>query len=425
MKVGIIGTGYVGLVTGTCLAELGSKVVCVDVDAEKVKKINQGISPIYEPGLEKILKKTKVVATTRMEEISESDIIFICVGTPSNNDGTIDLTYVENASRAIGGAIKNAGKRRRQKQVIVIKSTVLPGTAEKTVIPLIEKSSGKKFKKDFSMAVNPEFLREGSAVYDFFNPDRIVIGTDEKHAFSAVEALYRNFKCEKVKTSLRAAEMIKYASNAFLAAKVTFMNEIGNMCKLLGIDAYEVARGVGLDKRIGESFLNAGIGFGGSCFPKDLKALAAFSKQLKYDPLILNAVLKINDAQPRKLLELLERETRLKGKDIVVFGLSFKPGTDDMRGSPSIRVINYLLEKGAKIHAADPEAIENAKKIFGSRIKYYGKPEEAAKKGDIILILTEWKEFRKKELYRGKIVFDGRRIEEAEKAAQRYEGVCW
>lgn len=422
MNIGIVGSGYVGLVTGACLAELGNNVTLVDVDEEKVKKINKKIAPIYEEGLEEILKKNSIKATTDYNELANANAIFICVGTPSKESGDIDLRYIKQASESIGKVIKNSD----DKKVIIVKSTVLPGTTEGVIIPEIEKSSGKKNKEHFSVAVNPEFLREGKAVHDFFNPDRIVIGVGDEFAKEKLLEIYKDFKCRKIITNLRTAEMIKYASNAFLACKISFANELGNICKEMGIDSYEVFDAVGLDKRIGREFLNTGIGFGGSCFPKDTKALLSLAGRLNYNARILKAVIETNEEQPFRLINLLEREINsLKNKNIVVLGIAFKPETDDIRESPAIKIIEYLVEKGANVHACDPKAIDNTKKIFGDKIKYYKKAEDAVKKGEIILILTAWNEFKKPELYENKIVFDGRRINEAREKSKFYTGICW
>ncbi len=425
MKVCIVGTGYVGLVTGVCLAKLGHSVVCVDVDPDRVRAINSGAPPIYEAGLEELLKRVikekRLTATTDLKSsVQSSQVSFICVGTPSGLLGDIDLQYIEEVGRDIGKQLTE------KYHVIVVKSTVVPGTTEHSLIPLIESASGMKAGKDFGIAMNPEFLREGDAIKDFLDPDRIVIGGIDEMSTETVASIYKEgFDAPIMKTTPKTAEMIKYATNAFLAAKISFINEIGNICKPLNIDAYEVARGLGMDSRISPHFLRAGIGFGGSCFPKDVKAIVGKAKEVYYHPLILNAALELNETQPLRLIKIAEnRIGSLKGKDVVILGLAFKPGTDDMRDAPSIKIINALLKKGAHIHAADPQAIENAKYIFGERIDYYKSPDEALKKSDIVLIVTEWKEFMNPALYKGKTVFDGRNVPEARVAAY-YEGVCW
>lgn len=427
MNISIIGTGYVGLVTGCCFAQLGNNVVCVDIDNERVESINQAIAPIYEDRLEEMLKgcrdSGRFKATTDLSEaIKSTDVSFICVGTPSGLLEYIDLKFIEEVSKDIGKALKN-----KQYHVVVVKSTVVPGTTEHSVIPLLEKHSGKKCGEDFGVAMNPEFLREGKAIDDFLNPDRIVIGGIDEKSTAILHELYKDFKCPIMKTDLKTAEMIKYATNSFLVTKISFINEIGNICKQLGIDVYEVAKGLGLDSRVSPRFLRAGIGFGGSCFPKDVKALAGKAKEVYYRPIILNAVLELNESQPLRLVEFLEKKVgSLKGTDVVVLGLAFKPGTNDMREAPSIKIIHTLIKKGANVHVTDPKAIREAKKVFGKheQITYHDSAEEAVRQGRYVLIVTEWDEFRKKELYGGKVVVDGRRIEEA-KVADEYEGVCW
>ncbi|MEE9564383.1 MAG: UDP-glucose/GDP-mannose dehydrogenase family protein [Candidatus Hydrothermarchaeaceae archaeon] len=426
-KISIIGTGYVGLVTGVCFAELGNNVVCVDVDEERVKKINSATPPIYEKGLEKLLEKN--IKNKRMKASSdlrhailETDISFICVGTPSGLIDHIDLKYVMEVSKDIGAIIKD-----KEYHLVVVKSTVVPGTTEHSVVPILEKLSQKTAGKDFGVAMNPEFLREGNAVEDFLHPDRIVIGGIDERSTDALYELYRDFDCPIFKTDPRTAEMIKYATNSFLVTKISFINEIGNICKSLGIDVYEVAKGLGMDSRVSPEFLNAGIGFGGSCFPKDVKALVGKAKEVYYRPIVLNAALELNEEQPYRMIELLERKIgSLKDVKVVVLGLAFKPGTDDMREAPSVKIINNLLNKGAVICATDPEAIEEAKNMFGTheRLKFSTSAEDAVKFGRYVLIVTEWDEFRNEALYKGKVVIDGRRIEDAE-VADEYEGVCW
>ncbi|AAB90929.1 UDP-glucose dehydrogenase (ugd-1) [Archaeoglobus fulgidus DSM 4304] len=313
MKVSIIGCGYVGLVTGLGFAELGNPVVFVDSNGSKIKSINDLIPPIYEPGLEELIKKNegKFYATNDyFEALDNSEVSFICVGTPSKEDGSLDLRQVEEASSKLGKALAE-----KEFHVIVVKSTVLPGTTENFVKPIIEKESGKKAFDDFGLAMNPEFLREGNAVEDFFNPDRIVIGVKDERTKSVLEELYKPFDCPKLITEIKTAEMIKYASNAFLATKISFANEIGNICKKLGIDVYKVFEGVGLDHRINPSFFRAGIGFGGSCFPKDVRALIRKSEELGEDLQILKAVIEVNEKQPLKMIELLKKHIPdLRGK---------------------------------------------------------------------------------------------------------------
>jgi UDPglucose 6-dehydrogenase len=428
MNVSIIGTGYVGIVTGACFAELGNEVICVDVDRERVARINEGESPVYEKDLEKILrrnvKKGRLQGTLDLKAaVLGSEVSFISVGTPSGLLDYIDLKYVEEVSKEIGEAL---GEKDNY-HLVVVKSTVVPGTTEHSVLPLLEKYSGKKAGKDFGLAMNPEFLREGKAIEDFMKPDRIVIGAIDGRSMGILEELYKDFDCPLIKTNPRTAEMIKYATNSFLVTKISFINEIGNICKQLKIDVYEVAKGLSMDSRISPKFLRAGLGFGGSCFPKDVKALVGKAKEVYYRPIVLNAALELNETQPLRMVELLERKTNpLKGLDVVILGLAFKPGTDDMREAPSIKIIQNLIKRGAVVHAADPKAVKEARKIFGlhENLHLYDTAEEAVKHGDYVLIVTEWDEFKKEELYKNKVVIDGRRIEEA-RVAREYEGVCW
>ena len=421
MNISITGTGYVGLVSGACFAKMGHKVICVDIDKEKVEKINIGIAPIYERDLDEMLKNNKanIKATTSYKEaIENSDITFICVGTPSEEDGDINLKYIDKATEEIAVQIKNKTKYHS----IVVKSTVVPGTTEKHIIPILEKISQKKAGIDFGVGMNPEFLREGIAVYDFLNPDRIVNGYIDEKTRDILYKLYKEFKSKIYETTPTTAEMIKYASNCFLATKISFINEIGNFCKKLGIDTYDVAEGMGLDNRIGRDFLNSGIGWGGSCFPKDLLALQTWAKKEKEDSKIINSTIDVNEKQPLKLLKLLKKHIpNLKGKTIGILGLAFKPDTDDIRDSRAIPIVKKLKQEGALIKAYDPKAIENFKKIYPDII--YCKKAEEALESDAVLLTTIWDEFKKLD-YSGKIVIDGRRLKEAEKA-RIYEGVCW
>lgn len=422
MRISIVGAGYAGLTTGVGFASKGNSVICADVDEEKVKKLNQGDPSVYEQMLGEYLRealsKRRFRATTDLKgAIQDSEVIFICVGTPSKPDGAIDLSFVEQASKDIGKALRT----REDYPIVVMKSTVVPGTTEKLVIPLLEDHSGKKAGVHFGVCVNPEFLREGKALSDFLSPDRVVIGELDKKSGDVLNGLYLDFKCPIIRTDLKTAEMIKYASNAFLAAKISLINEIGNICKRLGIDVYEVAKGIGLDHRISPHFLDAGIGFGGSCLPKDLRALIAKARELGYEPEILKSTVDFNERQPMRLVELLKKHLPdLKGKTIGVLGLAFKPGTDDIRGAPSLKVVDELLKGGATVKAYDPKAMENFKRVFPTVL--YCDANETLR-SDAVLILTEWDEFRKLD-YTGKVVVDGRNIREARKA-KVYDGICW
>jgi len=427
MRISIIGSGYVGLITGMGFAKLGNEVIFVDVDEKKINMINNAQPPIYEQGLEELMKelKDKYYATKDYREaILNSDVTFIAVGTPSKKDGSMDLKYVKTASESIGKALRE----KKNYHVIVVKSTVLPGTTENIIKPITEKESGKKAFQDFGLAMNPEFLREGVALKDFLNPDRIIIGVQDKKTKKILDELYALINAPKLFTDIKTAEMIKYVSNAFLATKISFANEIGNICKKLGIDSWKVFEGVGLDHRISPHFFKTGIGWGGSCFPKDTRALIRKAEELGEDPIILKAVVEVNERQPLKLIELPKKHVPdLKGKRIGVLGLAFKPNTDDVRETRAYVVVKKLLEEGAKIIAYDPKAMENFKRYYpdvGDKIEYAKSGEEVLKSTEVILIVTEWPEFEELN-YSGKIVVDGRRIKAAERTARIYEGVCW
>lgn len=427
MRVAIIGAGYVGLVTGAGLAKHGNKVTLVDIAEQRVKMINQAKPPFYEEGLEPLLRNSvgrNLRATSDIKEaIICADVIFICVPTPCQSDGTIDLVQVKQATADIGKAFQD----RQGHPVIAVKSTVVPGTTEKVVRPLLGGDPGKRPDSDFGITVNPEFLREGSALEDFLHPDRIVIGELNKESGDVLSELYRDFDAPILRVDLKTAEMIKYASNAFLATKISFINEIGNICKRLGIDVYQVAEGMGFDPRISPYFLNAGLGFGGSCLPKDIKTIVAAAKELGYQASLLESVIRINEQQPIKLIELAEKRVGdLKRKKVTVLGLAFKPDTDDIREASSLRIIAELLRRGAIVTAYDPIAMEKAKVIFEDRIDYATSAEEAVHEGELVFIVTEWDEFKNPNLYQGKKIFDGRRImNDAQINMLDYEGICW
>ncbi len=416
MKISVVGTGYVGLITSVGFASLGNDVICVDIDSKKTDMINKGTTPIYENGLEEKLKSVigkKLVATTDLAfAVNNTDVTFIAVGTPSKESGEMDLSYVKKATDDI---LKICFAKKTH-QVLVIKSTVFPGTTESLMSDV---------PKNVSFAMIPEFLKEGNALEDFFKPDRIVIGVNDKKTFKILEKLHKPLNAPIVKTNIRTAEMIKYASNAFLALKVSYANEIGNICKPLGIDVYDVMKAIGMDDRISPKFLNAGIGFGGSCFPKDVNALVYGSKKIGYVPKILESVINLNKKQPLKLVELLEKkEGALVSKKITVLGLAFKPKTDDMRDAPSIKIVNALLEKNANVCVYDPQAMENFKKIFANKVKYAKTLIDALNFSDTVMIITEWDEFKDENIYKGKKVFDGRKVLD-KKSTANYEGVCW
>lgn len=389
MNVGIIGAGYVGLVTGSCLARMGNKVVCADIDANKINKLSQGTIPIYEPGLDEIVKTGLTETTLRFSDnielsVEESDLIFICVGTPSDENGAADLKYVKEVAKGIADSI-------HRYKVIINKSTVPVGTT-RLVQKIIEENM--PHFHEFDVVSNPEFLREGSAVEDFMNPDRIVVGSDSQKAIGLMTELYAQLKVPFVITDPASAEMIKYASNSFLATKVSFINAISNICDNIGADVKKVALGMGYDKRVGFEFLEAGPGFGGSCFPKDCRALIKIAEDNKYDFRLLKGVMEINEAQQELMVSKLKNLLGgLKGKTIAVLGLSFKPNTDDVRESPALGIVKNLIREGASVKAYDPVSNENAKEIL-SEIKYGKNAYETVKDSDGIILLTEWDEFK-------------------------------
>jgi len=421
MKISVIGCGYVGCVTGVCFADMGHEVVLVDVDPAKVRAIGAGQTPIYEPELEDLIRKNRdrISATTDLRvAVGSTDITFVAVGTPSQEDGAIDLSYILTACEEIGQALKE----KEAFHTVIIKSTVFPGTTKEMAGPVLERASGKMAGKDFGLGSNPEFLREGSAVRDCLSPDRIVIGADDPRTAGILGDLYAPVGAAVLVTPVTTAEMIKYANNAVLAAKISFANEIGNLCKRLGIDSREVFTAVGMDGRVSPAFFRTGVGFGGSCFPKDVRALVAGARAHGEDLKILRAVLEVNEEQPKKLLSLLRRHIPdLKGKTIGVLGLAFKPDTDDIRESRAAPVVADLLAAGARVVAYDPAAVENFRRVF-PQVTYAPAPDEVLG-ADAVLILTEWREFEGLD-YTGKLVIDGRRIENA-RIGSTYEGVCW
>ena len=414
MKIAVVGTGYVGLVAGACLAESGNDVICVDKDATKINMLRRGKIPIYEPGLDDLVRRNKsegrlVFTTDLVKGVRASEVIYIAVGTPQDEDGSADVRHVMNAARDVARAMNGY-------KVIVDKSTVPVGTAEK-----VREVVRRETTHPFSVVSNPEFLKQGAAVEDFMKPDRVVIGAEDPRAAEIMVKLHQPFTrtgAPIIMMDCQSAELTKYASNAILATKISFMNEIANVCDLFGADVDLVRRAVGSDRRIGSSFLFPGVGYGGSCFPKDVRALVKFSADRKYDFKILKAVDAVNDNQKRVLVRKIEAHfgKALKGKTIAVWGLAFKPKTDDMREAPSIPMIEALLAKGAKIQAYDPEAMKAAKGIFGNKIAYSAKNYDALKGADALVVLTEWQEFREpdfarmKKLLRTPVIFDGRNI---------------
>ena len=413
-KIAVVGTGYVGLVTGTCFAETGNQVICIDIDADKVEKMKNGIIPIYEPNLDTIFERNisakRLSFTTSLEDgIKDAEIIFLALPTPPGEDGSADLSYILGVAEQLGKLITDY-------KVIVDKSTVPVGTAEK-VSAVIAKNA----QVDFAVVSNPEFLREGFAVTDFMKPDRVVIGTRDERARKVMESLYRPFVRQGNPIYFmdeKSAELTKYAANSFLATKITFMNEVANFCELVGADVDQVRVGIGSDTRIGKRFLFPGIGYGGSCFPKDVQALVKSGEDLNFKFEILSAVLKVNQEQKTILFPKIKNFFRgdLSGKKIAVWGLSFKPDTDDIREAPALFMIEALLDAGANISAYDPEAMPNVKNSLGAKIEYATDEYSALSGADALLICTEWGIFRNpdftrmKSLMKDAVLFDGRNL---------------
>ncbi|ABN56141.1 MULTISPECIES: UDP-glucose dehydrogenase family protein [Methanoculleus] len=421
MRITVVGGGYVGLVTGACFAELGHTVDIVEIDARKAAAINAGRAPIHERGLDMLLERhagERLSAGTDYGPVAEADLSFVCVGTPPAADGSADLSMVAAASRSIGEALRDGNGL----HTVVVKSTVPPGTTAGLVVPAILEHSGRN---EIGFAMNPEFLREGRAVEDFLHPDRIVIGSRDDRSGEAVAAVYRGLSAPVVRCGLTAAEMIKYASNALLATKISFSNEVGNVCKRLGIDVYEVMEGVGMDHRVSPHFLSAGAGFGGSCFPKDVAALVSLAESLGEEPALLRSVLDVNDRQPLRLVGLLEEKIGdLAGKRVAVLGLAFKDNTDDIRESRAIPVIAELLRRGAAVAAYDPLAVPSMRRVFPG-IDYAASAADALRGADACLVMTEWPEFSdlngEFDLMKSRVVIEGRRI----LSCGGKEGICW
>jgi UDPglucose 6-dehydrogenase len=414
MKIAVVGTGYVGLVTGTCFAETGNTVICVDIDENKVKKLAGGQITIYEPGLEKLfqrnIKEERLQFTTDLAAgIKEAAIIFLALPTPAGEDGSADLKYVLSVA-------ENIGKLLTGYKIIINKSTVPVGTAEKVRNAII-----KNYSNEFDVVSNPEFLREGVAVEDFMKPDRVVIGTQSERAIKLMNELYAPFVRQGnpvIFMDERSAELTKYAANSFLATKISFMNEIAQLCERLDADVDMVRRGIGSDDRIGKRFLFPGIGYGGSCFPKDVQALVRSSSEVKYDFRILNAVMDVNEKQKLHLIPKIKAyyKNDLRGKHFALWGLAFKPNTDDIREAPALYIIEALIKEGATVTAFDPEAMANVKNAIGDKINYAESQYDALKGADALVIATEWNEFRTPDFLRivsnlkSKVIFDGRNL---------------
>ena len=414
MKIAVVGTGYVGLVTGTCFAETGNEVICIDIDKSKVDKLSSGQITIYEPGLEKIFlrnqKEGRLHFTTNLADgIKDAQIIFLALPTPPGEDGSADLKYILGVANDLGKIITDY-------KVIIDKSTVPVGTADKVTAAI-----AKNAKVEFDVVSNPEFLREGVAVDDFMKPDRVVIGTTSEKAIKILNDLYAPFVRQGnpiIFMDEKSAELTKYAANSFLATKITFMNEIAQLCEKLGADVDMVRKGIGSDERIGRRFLFPGIGYGGSCFPKDVQALAKSSTEVNYEFKILEAVMEVNEKQKLHLLPKIKTyfKNNLKGKKIALWGLAFKPNTDDIREAPALYIIDALLAEGATVTAFDPEAMPNVKGVVGDKITYVDNQYDALKDADALIIATEWSEFRTPDftkiasLLKNKVIFDGRNL---------------
>ena len=421
MKIAIVGTGYVGLVTGTCFAEIGVNVICVDTNSEKIEALNQGVIPIYENGLEDMVhrntKAGRLQFTTSLEScLDEADVIFSAVGTPPDEDGSADLSYVLEVARTIG--------RNMKKYVLVVtKSTVPVGTAKKVRTAIQEELDKRGIQIEFDVASNPEFLKEGNAVADFMSPDRVVVGVESERAKELMSKLYKPFLLNNFRVifmDIPSAEMTKYAANSMLATRISFMNDIANLCELVGADVNMVRSGIGSDTRIGRKFLYPGIGYGGSCFPKDVKALIKTAEQNGYQMRVLQAVEEVNEQQKSILFEKLQRHfcSDLHNKTIALWGLAFKPETDDMREAPSLILINKLLNIGCKVRVYDPAAMKECRRRIGDSVYYATDMYDAALDADALMLVTEWKEFRLpswaviKKVMRTPVLLDGRNIYE-------------
>jgi UDPglucose 6-dehydrogenase len=422
MKIAVVGTGYVGLVTGTCFAEVGIDVTCIDIDQQKIDNLHQGILPIYEPGLEEMVSRNVRAgrlkfSTSLAESMKEADVAFIAVGTPPGEDGSADLKYVLAVARGIGENMEDYC-------VVVTKSTVPVGTAAKVRAELEGALAKRGATLDFDVASNPEFLKEGAAIDDFLKPDRIVVGVSSERAEETMRRLYKPFLLNGhpiIFMDIASAEMTKYAANSMLATKISFMNDIANLCEIMGADVNMVRRGIGSDARIGTKFIYPGIGYGGSCFPKDVKALIKTAQDNGYQMQVLQAVEGVNEAQKEVLFAKVKKHFggNLKGKKFAVWGLSFKPKTDDMREAPSLVIIEKLLAEGATVSAYDPVAVKEAKHMLGDTISYAQNQFEALVDADALLVVTEWPEFRSPSfevvgrLLKQKVIFDGRNIYDA------------
>lgn len=427
MNIAIVGTGYVGLVSGTCFAEMGINVTCVDIDSRKIENLRKGIIPIYEPGLDELVRRNSEAgrlhfSTDLSEVLTEVTVVFSAVGTPPDEDGSADLRYVLEVARTFGRHITRY-------TLLVTKSTVPVGTAAKVREVIREELGRRGVDVPFDVASNPEFLKEGAAIKDFMSPDRVVVGTDSERARKTMERLYKPFLLNSdrmIYTDIPSAEMIKYAANSMLATRISFMNDIANLCELVGADVNMVRKGIGTDTRIGKKFLYAGCGYGGSCFPKDVKALIKTADSKGYDMKVLKAVEEVNERQKSVLFDKLSRHFGgdLKGKTVAMWGLAFKPKTDDMREAPSLVLIDLLTQAGVKVKVFDPVAMEECRRRVGDRVTYAADMYEAALDADALMLVTEWNEFRMPSLpvlartMAGKVILDGRNLYDTEYLAE-------
>jgi len=434
MQISVIGSGYVGTTIAACFAELGHDVVNIDIDEDIVETINQGDAPIHEDRLPELVNRhagpngsQRLRATTDYEAILDTAVTFLCLPTPQHADGSIDLSIMEAGAEQLGATLADKNGR----HTVVIKSTVIPGSTADVIAPAVEDASGKAAGDGFSIGMNPEFLREGTAVNDFLTPDKVVLGADDQYALTDMHTVFGPLvdraDAPVVETDTRTAEMIKYANNGFLAAKVSLVNDIGNICKEFDIDAYEVADAMGLDDRIGAKFLRSGLGWGGSCFPKDTNAIINAAQETGYEPAILDAAVEVNDLQPRRLLALLDEHVDVAGERVAVLGLAFKPGTDDVRNSRAIDVIEGLCDRGADVVAYDPVVSENMHEHF-SNIEYATSVEEALADASAALVVTSWEEFRaldgEFDRMKQRVVVDGRQVIQRREGIT-YEGLTW
>jgi UDPglucose 6-dehydrogenase len=436
IRIAVLGMGYVGLASGMAYAKHGFKTICTTTTPSKAENLNKGIPPFYEPELEGLVKEMVEKdmlsgSTDNIEAIKESDITFICVGTPSLPDGSADLSAVEATAKDIGTVLKDMDNY----HVVVTKSTIVPGTTENSVLPIVEKYSDKKVGRDFGLCMNPEFLRQGQAVHDSLNPDRIVIGEYDNKSGDVLERIYSGYDCPKMRCEIKAAELIKYAANSLLATKITLANEFSRISEKFNIDVYQVMKGVGLDFRINPMFLNAGCGFGGSCFPKDVKAITALSKKIGVETPLLDAVLYTNELQPMHFVDIIKQSVgNLEEKTIAFLGLSFKPDTDDTRETRALPIIEKLYQEGAHVKAYDPKAYYKFKPLTDLPIEYMDTWEDALKNADFVVVQSDWQDIRDikpedfKRLLRNPIVIDGRRSynpEEIIKNGVTYRAIGW